>query len=245
MDPIRLGRSIRALRHRRGWRQVDLAEACGSSKSAVSRVELGRLRGISAGALAAIAEALDAELVVQLRWNGEELDRLVDSAHADLVEQTIRRLRSLGWETRSEVTFNVRGERGSVDILAWWPAGRVLLIVEIKSRVPDLQAMHATLDRKTRLGPIFARELGWNARAVGRLLVIGDSRTARRRVADHAATFDAVLPTRGPAVDRWLSSPSATGRFGGLLFMPSSRQAGRKRQVRGSGGSAAAGQRQP
>ncbi len=90
----------------------------------MSRVELGRLREISAGALAAIAEVLDAELLVQLRWNGEELDRLVDAAHADLVEQTMRLLRSMGWETRSEVTFNVRGERGSVDILAWWPAGR-------------------------------------------------------------------------------------------------------------------------
>ena len=46
MDSIRLGRGIRALRHRRGWRQEDLAAAAGVSQSEVSRIELGQLEAV-------------------------------------------------------------------------------------------------------------------------------------------------------------------------------------------------------
>ena len=128
---------------------------------------------------------------MRLDWNGEALDRLLDGEHANLVEIVARRLRSAGWEVAAEVTFWIRGERGSVDLLAWHPATRVLLVIEVKSVVPDQQATLSTLDRKARLGREIAGERGWNPLAVGRLLVIGDSRTARRRVDEHATTYDA------------------------------------------------------
>lgn len=41
MDMVRFGRGIRALRMRRGWRQIDLAEAAAVSQSIVSRIERG------------------------------------------------------------------------------------------------------------------------------------------------------------------------------------------------------------
>ena len=39
---ISLGRRIRALRHARGWKQIDLAEETGMHENYVSDLELGR-----------------------------------------------------------------------------------------------------------------------------------------------------------------------------------------------------------
>src|SRR5580765_8972595 len=84
--------------------------------------------------------ALDARVSCRLTWNGEELDRLLDAAHAAVVEQVVRRLAAEGWVAATEVSFNEYGERGSIDVLGFHPATRCLLVVEVKSVIPDVQA---------------------------------------------------------------------------------------------------------
>jgi len=39
MDDRRLGRTVRVLRHRRGWRQVDLAARAGVSAPMISAID--------------------------------------------------------------------------------------------------------------------------------------------------------------------------------------------------------------
>jgi transcriptional regulator with XRE-family HTH domain len=58
MDMVRFGRGIRALRMRRGWRQVDLAVAAGVSQSIVSRIERGLGGRIAVETLSRVAQAL-------------------------------------------------------------------------------------------------------------------------------------------------------------------------------------------
>lgn len=111
-------RSVRAVRVRRGWRQADLAAEAGVSRSVVGRIERGLRAGLTLDAVDAVAAALDATAKLALAWHGEGLDRLLDEAHARLVEETVRRLRGWGWEVAVEVTFAVSGERGSIDVLA-------------------------------------------------------------------------------------------------------------------------------
>ena len=186
---------------------------------------------MTVAALNAVAQVLGARLNLTLSWNGETLDRLLDADHAALVEIVASTLRGLGWDVAIEVSFSISGERGSIDILAFHRATGTILVVEIKSVVPDIQAMVFTLDRKTRLALEIARQRGWNGRTVGRLLVVRESRTSRRRVSDHAATFDAAFPARTVAVKRWLRSPGGPRSFSGLWFLAYDRGVGTRHRI--------------
>lgn len=174
---------------------MDLARACGVSRTTISRIELGRGGLLAVRTLEQVATALGARVRCQLDWNGEAMDRLLDEAHARLVERIVRWLDRSGWQSSVEVSFNVFGERRSVDVLALHPPSGCLLVVEAKTVVPDLQAMLTSLDRKARLGIRIAGEQGWKALAVSRLLVISEARTARRRVAAVEARSGELFPT--------------------------------------------------
>jgi transcriptional regulator with XRE-family HTH domain len=230
VDPIRFGRGIRVLRQRRGWRQEDLAAAAGLSQPVISRIELGDLDSIPVGKVARAARAVGAGVDLRLSWQGEGLDRLIDSAHAALVEQVVRIMTTRGWDAVTEATFNVFGERGSVDVLARQVQWRRLALVEVKSTIGDVQATLAALDRKLRNAPTIARDRGWAPWPASRLLVVADTSTARRRVLEHGATFDSVMPCESRAVRRWLSAPEATV-IGGVWFLSPTRRTGVRRRI--------------
>ncbi len=149
-----------------------------------------------------------------------------------IVEQVVRILAATGWLVATEVSFNIWGERGSIDVVAFHPATRALLVVEVKSVMPDVQATFVTLDRKHRLAPAIARSRGWVAAAVATLLVIRDDRTARRRVEQHAATFGSAFPDRIARIRAWLRAPDARRPLRGLWFLSSESQAVARQRVR-------------
>jgi len=193
------------------------------SRSVITRIENGMADRVAVHTLVGVASALGATVSVRVLWHGEGLDRLLDAAHADLTDRVLRLLERYGWDAGTEVSFNVRGERGTIDILAFHEPTGSLLVIEIKSVVPDLQAMLGTLDRKARVATELARERGWHVARVSRLLVLPDDRTSRRRVARHRATFAAALPARTAEARRWLGNP--VGRLAGILFLANVRQA--------------------
>jgi hypothetical protein len=178
-----------------------------------------------------LCTALGADLEVRIRWHGEALDRLLDAAHAALVERTVQLLVACGWEIAIEVSFNHFGERGSVDVLAWHPGRRMLLIVEVKSVIPDAQSLLAAHDRKVRLAAVVGESRGWWPATVSRLLVVGDSSTTRQRVAQLGAVFGGTYPVRGAKLRKWLHDP--VGSAAGLLFLRNSPRAGATNPVAG------------
>ncbi len=208
MDHVRIGQSLRALRRRRGWTQERLAAASGQPRCVISSIETGAASSARLGSLEGIAEALGARIDVSVRWHGESLDRLLDETHASLVDASVRLLVSLGWEVAPEVSFNVWGERGSIDVLAFHRAMSIVLVVEVKSVVPDLQGMLAALDRKARLAATIAAGRGWRANATARLLVVARSPTTYRRLGRHRPILDLAFPNRSHQVRGWLRRPS-------------------------------------
>ena len=207
---MRFGLAVRALRRRRGWTQEELSARCGLSRSAVSRIERGQGDTLSVRVLTRVAGALGARIVLRVLRQGEELDRLLDADHARLVEWVIAVLTAAGWIASPEVTFHITGERGSIDVLAWHPATGHLLVVEVKSVMPDVQATLAGVDRKARLAPQIARMRGWQVRSVSRILVLPNDRTARRRLDQFGATFERAFPERTVALRCVAGSPHRT-----------------------------------
>ena len=234
MDSVTFGRGFKALRIRRGLRQEDLAAEAGVSRGAIARIEHGRADKVTVETLERLARPLGARVVCRLTWQGEGLDRLLDADHAAIVEQVVRILSDFGWVVATEVSFNIWGERGSIDILAFHPGARILLVVEVKSVVPDVQATLVTLDRKERLAIEIGRARGWDSVGVAKLLVIRDDRTARRRVDRHSATFGNAFPDRVARIRAWLRAPEPRRPLRGLWFLSNESQAVARQRVRGA-----------
>jgi len=232
VDEIAFGRSIRALRIRKRLTQAALAARAGVSRGVVARIEQGHAASVTIARLEGIAAALGARVLVKLLWQGEGIERLIDGRHAAVVEEVVRILRAAGWTVATEVSFNEFGERGSIDIFAFHPETRSLLVVEVKTVIGDAQELQSTLDRKVRLAPKVARVRGWPATSVSKLLIIVDTRANRQRIEALAATFRVAFPRRTWAVRRWLATPSAAEPLHGLWFLRIGRQAVITQRVR-------------
>jgi len=190
---------------------------------------------VTLGSVQKVAMALDATVDLALRWQGEGMDRLLDEGHARLVDVVVRRLTALGWAVAVEVSFSRYGEGGSIDVMAWHPGRQALVVIEVKSVTPDMQAMLAGIDRKARLGPAIARERGWPTDVAARVLVIWDTTTNRRRLDAHRASVRTALPAGTREVAAWLRDPTGPP-VAGVWFVPDVRGADamgiRRRRVR-------------
>lgn len=218
MDDRTVGLVLRALRRRRGWRQRDLADAVGCSQGLISAVERGHLDGVTVARLRSVFGALDARVLVEPRWRGAELDRLVDAAHADIVEAVAKRLERDGWTVVVELTYAVGAERGSIDLVALLSARRAAIVCEIKSDVPGAEATGRKLDEKGRLAPGIIRErFGWTPEHLAVVLVLPEVPRLRRLLTGPAAVLARMFPVDGWAVARWLRAPA--GRLAATWFL--------------------------
>jgi len=235
MDDVRVGRFVRFARRRRRWRQADLAGQSGLSQSTISLIERGHLDRLPLRTLRRVFTSLDAAAVVDVLWRGGAVDRLLDERHAAVVETFCRWLATFGWVFEVEVSYSVYGERGSIDILAWHPPSRSLVVIEVKTELAAIEATMRKLDEKLRLAPAIANDrFKWTAATVSVVLVLPDVSTARRRTGTHELTIGSKLPLRTAAVRRWLRAP--IGSTGGVVFLSGSR-------ARGTGRAAGANER--
>lgn len=208
MNAGRLGRLVRVIRVRQRLTQADLAARARVSRRAVSLVERGLAAEVRLGELESVGAALDGRIDVRLLWHGPELDRLLDAGHAAMAASVKRRLERWGWVVRVEATYSRYGERGRIDLLALHPATRIILVLELKTELVDVQALLGSVDVKTRLAPHVAASLGWNVAAVVPGIVLSENRTTRRRLATLDTLFDAYA-VRGRAALAWLQRPHA------------------------------------
>ncbi len=208
MDHVRIGRSIRVVRVRRRIRQSDLAALASLSQQTISRIERGRLHGVTIGTLEQVCAELGIRLSIELRWEGAELDRLLGGRHSAMHDAVARLFEDLpDWVQSPEVTFAIFGERGTIDILAWHATSRTLLVIELKTEIVDVQETVGTLDRKRRLAAKVAAERGWVPASVSAWLLIADSPTNRRRVRAHLSMLRSAFPVDGRGILGWLRAP--------------------------------------
>ncbi|MFI0820610.1 helix-turn-helix domain-containing protein [Streptomyces sp. NPDC021098] len=171
----RIGKLIRDARQHRGWTQSQLAEALGTSQSAVNRIERGN-QNISLEMIARIGEALDSEIVslgyagpMHLRVvGGRRLSGAIDvkTSKNACVALLCATLLNAGRTTlrrvaRIEEVYRILEVLGSIGVRTRWiNDGNDLEIVPPAEL--DLDAMDTEAARRTRsvimfLGPLLHR----------------------------------------------------------------------------------------
>jgi transcriptional regulator with XRE-family HTH domain len=220
MDDQRIGWALRSIRIRKRWRQSDLAARAHVSRWVILRIEHGRLASVPVGKLRAVASALDARLDTVVRWRGGDLPRLLSARHSHMHEVMARFFGDLpDWTAEPEVSFSIYGERGIIDILAWHPTRRILLVIELKTEIVDVNDLVATMDRKRRLAAKVAESRHWRPLAIATWVIVASSRSNRRAIAEHAHVLRAKFAMSGREMQSWLRDPS--GAVNALSYMPS------------------------
>ncbi|MCT2590828.1 UDP-N-acetylglucosamine 1-carboxyvinyltransferase [Streptomyces sp. N2-109] len=171
----RIGQLIRDARQHRGWTQTQLAEALGTSQSAVNRIERGN-QNISLEMIARISEALDSEIVslgysgpMHLRVvGGRQLSGSIDvktsknacvgllcAALLNSGRTVLRRV------ARIEEVYRILEVLSSIGVRSRWINDGADLEIVPPAEL-DLDAMNADAARRTRsiimfLGPLLHR----------------------------------------------------------------------------------------
>jgi transcriptional regulator with XRE-family HTH domain len=205
----RCGATFRAVRIKRGWRQVDLALRARVHRSVISNIERGHLEGIAIGTLLNVARALEIQVTFTTRWRAGDLDRLISGKHAGLHEGVARWFDTElpEWILAPEVSYSINGERGVIDILAWHPRRRALLVIELKTDIVDVNELVGSMDRRRRLAWRIARDRGWEPLTVSTWVLVAGGHTNRARLRGHRTMLRNAFPIDGRAMAGWLRRP--------------------------------------
>jgi len=223
VDDQGVGRVLRAIRIQHGLRQSDVASTAKVSRSLVSLAERGHLDDLRLVDLRRVGAALEVRLFVRPSYRGGEADRVANAAHTAMEDRIAELFDALdGWQFAAEATFSVFGERGSIDVLAWHAGRRALLVVELKTEVPDPSGLLAQVDRYRRLARTPAQDRGWNPETVSSWVVIAETDMNRRMLARRRTLLRNAFPLDGRAMRTWLHDPDHA--IHGLSFLANARE---------------------
>jgi transcriptional regulator with XRE-family HTH domain len=203
------GARFRAVRVKRGWRQQDVADRARVHRTVISNIERGRLEAVSVGTILAVARALDIQVSLTARWYAGDLDRLVNSRHARLHESVARWFAEdlPEWVLEPEVSFSIYGERGVIDIVAWHPGFRALIVIELKTDIVDVNQLMGQMNQRRRLAREIARDRGWDPISISTWVIVANGRTNRARLAAHRTVLRNAFPLDGRSMQGRLRRP--------------------------------------
>lgn len=175
------------LRIRKGWRQSDVATRAELSASVIGRHESGVI-----GSLASFerhAGAFDLRVELRLVGRAGELVRLADEEHAAIVDALAAWFGAAGFLVEAEASFSEWGERGRIDLLAFDSRTGILVIVEAKTQLLDLQDLFGSMNVKERLAATIAKRRGWTVRRRVSVLAVASTAANRQVVRRHPSLF--------------------------------------------------------
>jgi transcriptional regulator with XRE-family HTH domain len=213
---VRVGQRFRSARLAIGLSQRELERRTGISQSALSRFERGRSGSIGLSAMEALVAALGGRIDVVL-----ELPFLVDRArqrdslHARCVGYVARHLMTAGWKVATEVEIQGRFGPGWIDVLAFDPRTRTLLVIEIKTEIHDLGQVQRTLGWYTARAHEAAVNRGWSPRVVRAALLVLATEEADRRIRANEDLITVAFPVRATWLAAWVTTPEASASSDG------------------------------
>ena len=192
--PLRMtfARLCRDTRTRLDVTQLELARSVGVSRSHICRDRAGRVDP-SLDLAWAIADRLGVDL--QLVGGRDVIDtRRGDLVHARCSGFTNGRLQRAGWSTARESEVVGLRTHGWIDLLAFDPISRTLVIIELKTRLDDIGAIEREITWYEREAYNVATSMGWRPRRT----VAGCSCLHRTRSSHRSRSTDTccVRPSR-------------------------------------------------
>jgi transcriptional regulator with XRE-family HTH domain len=168
-----LGAAVVEIRATIRWSQHELSRRSGVPQSMISRIERGKLENPPLATIAVLLESMGGRLRVQvdppflLGRRGQ-----LDAAHARMSGHIARRLEGKGWRVVTEVEVGGDRSRGWIDLLAFHPVTRLVLVIEAKTEIHDLGQIDRTLSWYEREAWAAARRIGWRPAAVTGCLLL-------------------------------------------------------------------------
>jgi transcriptional regulator with XRE-family HTH domain len=172
-----LGREIRVARFRSGLTQREVGRLVGRSASWVSRIEGGRVRGVSIPQLMAVAAAVGMRLYANLYPAGR---RLLDTPQLALLGDLNKRLSPI-WRREMEKVMPREGDLRAIDELI--DNGTVRCAIEAITRFASVEAQVRSAHAKRR--DIGARRL---------ILLVRGSHANRRMIHEAGPILQAEFP---------------------------------------------------
>jgi Holliday junction resolvase len=124
-----------------------------------------------------------------------------DAAHARCVAYVQRRLERDGWLVAREIEIGSPRSHGWIDLLAFDPRTRTLLVIEVKTQLDDVGRIERTVAWYVRGAPAAAMRLGWHAEAVGSWLLVLATDANEQRLRENRLTLAQSFPRRAPELD--------------------------------------------
>ena len=194
---VAFGARLRAIRLALRLTQQDVATRIDRSQAYVSLVERGRLRGLGIADADRLCSTLGAALLFGvdppvIMWG----DRQRDAVHARCVAYVARRLKAAGWLVQREVQVGEARRPGWIDLLAFDPNHRTLLVIEVKTALVDLGGLERQLGWYQREALRAARQFGWSAAKVQAGALLLATGTNDVRIRDNADGINQAFPGR-------------------------------------------------
>jgi transcriptional regulator with XRE-family HTH domain len=194
---LQIGAIVRDLRRLIGWTQRELASRARVSQSLVSAIENGRLANASISTVSRLLEAMGSRLILDAtRPQVADRERQRDAGHVRCVTYVVRRLVTAGWQVATEVEIGAGRTRGWIDILAFHPGLRLVLVIEVKTELSDFGALERQVGWYEREAWAAGRRLGWRASTVHSAVLLLASEAVDARLRDLRASIDRVFPGR-------------------------------------------------
>jgi len=206
-----IGRTIRQTRLALKLTQAQIGEAVGLSQTEISAIERAIYPALPLATAVRVLEALDIRVELRLvppyvAGRGESSDE----AHARCVGYVARRLEQAGWQVAREVPVGGSRWRGFIDVLAFHPGARVLLIIEVKTEIADVGEIDRQMSSYERDAWSAAHGLGWRpATALGALVLLA-TEANDASVRRHRDVFGGAYSIDGRALGRLVRSPAVS-----------------------------------
>jgi hypothetical protein len=208
----------------------------------VSRLESGQLRDVTLGTLSQLLDTLGVR--AEIRATAPFLvdpPGQRDAAHARCSASIRRRLETMGWIVAQEVEVIAPSARGWIDVLAYRPGTRDLLLIEVKTEIRDVGMIQRSMAWYEREAFAAARRLGWRPMRLASAVVLLESEANDVAVKAYRDLLRQWLPTRAATLTMWLADPAARAPGRGLAMIdPTSHRRAWLRPTRDDGRRSAA-----